>query len=90
VKIVVFGPERRVGALHDDRVVDLNAAYARYLRERENEPHPAEVAAAFVPADLMAFIEGGDRTLDNAQKALDYGRSTGAMGWGPFRTRLER
>ena len=29
MKIVVFGPERRVGALLDDRVVDLNLADAR-------------------------------------------------------------
>ena len=29
MKIVVFGPERRVGALLDDRVIDLNRASAQ-------------------------------------------------------------
>ena len=38
MKIVVFGPHRRTGALQDGNVVDLNYACAKYLREQANEP----------------------------------------------------
>jgi hypothetical protein len=34
MKIVVFGPERRAGALVDERVIDLNYGLAKYLSER--------------------------------------------------------
>ena len=72
MKIVVFGPQRRTGALQDGNVVDLNYACAKYLRERANEPSPREMAEALVPSDLAKLIEGGPRALENVQKALDY------------------
>ena len=72
MKIVVFGPEQRTGALHDANVVDLSYACAKYLRERAGEPSPIEMAEALVPSDLARLIEGGSRALDNAHKALDY------------------
>ncbi len=72
MKIVVYGPEKRVGALRDGTVVDLSLAYAKYLREREGERHPITLAGALVPAELDRFIEGGKRTLENAEKALDH------------------
>ena len=72
MKIVVFGPDRRVGALRGDEVIDLSLAYAKYLKEREDARQPALLAAALVPSDLAIFIEGGTRTLDYAQAALDH------------------
>jgi 2-keto-4-pentenoate hydratase/2-oxohepta-3-ene-1,7-dioic acid hydratase in catechol pathway len=72
MKIVVFGPFKRTGALHDGRVVDLSFTYAKYLRERSNEASPLEMAAVVVPSDLARLIEGGARALQAAQTALDY------------------
>lgn len=72
MKVVVFGPEQRVGALQNDHVFDLHAAYAKYARETEDEPLPYALAAAIVPSSLLAFIEAGPRALENAQKAIDY------------------
>jgi 2-keto-4-pentenoate hydratase/2-oxohepta-3-ene-1,7-dioic acid hydratase in catechol pathway len=72
MKIVVFGPFRRTGALHDETVVDLSYVYAKYLRERTNEPNPIEMADVVVPSDLACLIESGSRTLDAAQTSLDY------------------
>jgi len=37
MKIVVFGPDKRTGALHDRNVVDLSYACAKYLHERAGE-----------------------------------------------------
>ena len=72
MKIVVFGPDKRTGALHDGNVVDLSYACAKRLGEREGEPRPLEMAEALVPSNLARLIEGGPRALEHAQKALDY------------------
>jgi 2-keto-4-pentenoate hydratase/2-oxohepta-3-ene-1,7-dioic acid hydratase in catechol pathway len=72
MKIVVYGPERRTGALRDNSVVDLSCAYAKYAHEKNGEPHPLGLAEALVPSDLARLIEAGPRALDNAAKALDY------------------
>lgn len=66
MKIVVFGPERRLGALAADRVIDLNRGFARYLQYR-GDRHPTEQAAKLLPAELRSFIEGGAAALENAQ-----------------------
>ena len=72
MKIVVFGPERRVGALRSDQVVDLSLGYAKYLKERQNDRQPTRLAAAMVPSDLARFIEGGQRSLELANAGLDH------------------
>jgi acylpyruvate hydrolase len=72
MKIVVFGPFKRTGALHDESVVDLSYAYAKYLHERKDEPNPLEMADVVVPSDLALLIEGGPRALEAVQTALDY------------------
>ena len=72
MKIVLFGPRKRTGALHDGSVVDLSYAYAKCLAEQTNEPNPPEMAEVVVPSDLARFIEGGPRALEAAQQALDY------------------
>jgi len=45
MKIVVFGPFKRTGALHGESVVDLSRAYAQYLQERTVEPNPLEMSS---------------------------------------------
>jgi hypothetical protein len=35
MKLVVYGPDRRLGALHGEQVVDLNGAHAKYLKETQ-------------------------------------------------------
>src|ERR1700689_3532930 len=72
MKLVTFesaAGRSRIGAvLGDDqaglRVVDLQLAWALYLREVE--------ADAVVPADMRALFAGGDASLAAARKALDY------------------
>jgi len=72
MRIVVFGPEKRVGSWEGDEVVDLHRACAKLLREKGGELRPYEMAAALVPPDLRGFIDGGSRSLDHARQALEY------------------
>jgi 2-keto-4-pentenoate hydratase/2-oxohepta-3-ene-1,7-dioic acid hydratase in catechol pathway len=83
MKLVVFGPRKRTGALLEGSVVDLSHAYAKYLRERTSEPSPLEMADVVVPSDLARLIEGGQRALEAADAALDYLRSQAQDQFGP-------
>ncbi|MBV8083233.1 MAG: fumarylacetoacetate hydrolase family protein, partial [Chloroflexi bacterium] len=72
MKFVVYGPRQRVGLIAGDQVVDVNGASIVYMHERQNEALPRRMAAVMAPADLQAFIAGGQRSLDHAQQAADY------------------
>jgi 2-keto-4-pentenoate hydratase/2-oxohepta-3-ene-1,7-dioic acid hydratase in catechol pathway len=72
MKIVVFGPAKRTGVLHQNNVVDLSYAVAKYLREKQNEANAIEMAEGIAPSNLARLIEGGQRALDTTQKALDH------------------
>jgi 2-keto-4-pentenoate hydratase/2-oxohepta-3-ene-1,7-dioic acid hydratase in catechol pathway len=71
MKIVIFGPERRLGALADDCVIDLNRGLARYLQER-GDRNPNEQAGERLPPDLKSFIEGGAIALENARQVIEH------------------
>ena len=73
MRIVVFlGSAKRLGALVDDKIVDLNLAYAKYLADVVDESRPYALADARVPTSLHKFIEGGQKSIDEANKAVDY------------------
>ena len=78
MKIVVWGPERRVGALVGENVIDLNGGLARALRE-EHKTNPEEQAAKLLPSHLLSFIEAGDGALREAQRVIDRFGKTSAQ-----------
>ncbi len=64
---------RHIGAsTTSGRIVDLNAAYKLYLRDRESGEPNEQIANARVPNDMRLLFEGGDRSLEAARTALDY------------------
>jgi 2-keto-4-pentenoate hydratase/2-oxohepta-3-ene-1,7-dioic acid hydratase in catechol pathway len=71
MRIVIFGESRRVGALVNDRVIDLQRAAEGVFRER-GDRDPAQVAQSRVPATLEAFIAAGPEALDAARRAIEY------------------
>ncbi len=76
------GPLTRVGAvLPDGRYADLQAAYHAHLATSGVAPAgAARLAAATVPADMVAFIENGDRALDAARQAIEWLAASGDIG----------
>jgi acylpyruvate hydrolase len=72
MKIVVYGPDQRVGALQGSEIIDLNGAYAKHIAEAKGEPLPYAMASAMTPANLQDFIAAGERALDSSQAALEY------------------
>ncbi len=74
----------RIGAYGSGlRIVDLNLAYALYLRDVEKEPAFYRLADARVPADMRGLFEGGDKSLDAARAALKYVTERGSETKGP-------
>ncbi len=76
VTFIDFAGRSRVGALvqrqAQPEIVDLNTAYALYLRDAESEPGFRALADARVPSEMRALFEGGDRSLAAARQALDH------------------
>jgi 2-keto-4-pentenoate hydratase/2-oxohepta-3-ene-1,7-dioic acid hydratase in catechol pathway len=82
MKVVVYGPEKRVGILEGDEIVDAEGAYAKLAGEVQDHPVPYAAAAAAAPADLEQFILLGDKAIESAQQAVEYltGRAGDRLG----------
>jgi len=65
--------QSRIGALTPgDRIIDLNSAYALYLRDVQQEGAYARLAEAVVPTNMRALFEGGDTSLEAAHTAFEH------------------
>jgi 2-keto-4-pentenoate hydratase/2-oxohepta-3-ene-1,7-dioic acid hydratase in catechol pathway len=65
--------QSRIGAwTREGRIVDLNSAYALYLRDVRHEGACGRFADAVVPADMRALFEGGDTSLEAAHTAFEH------------------
>src|SRR5260370_22655915 len=86
MKLVTFHSEgrgNRVGALTaDGSIVDLNAAYALYVRNVQGEGAFYALADARVPLDMRALFENGDRGLDAAHPAVECAAKEGPKAVG--------
>jgi 2-keto-4-pentenoate hydratase/2-oxohepta-3-ene-1,7-dioic acid hydratase in catechol pathway len=81
MRLVTFeNPVRtsRIGVLTaGGKIVDLNAASALYLKEKEREQAYERLANAIVPPDMCALFAGGDTSLDAARRALAFAETRG-------------
>ena len=66
--------ETRIGAVtEDDEVIDLNRAYEALLRGQDN-PRAQALAEAIVPPEMVAFLEGEERSMEAAEEAVAFAR----------------
>lgn len=65
------GPFEGFGALSDDRIIDLNRAFAARAEAR-GETVPRALADAVLPADAVGFLRGGDSAFTAAEEALEF------------------
>ncbi len=76
MKLVTFENslgQSRIGALSTEhRIIDLNSAYALFLRDVRREGAFARLADAVVPANMLALFEGGDTSLSAAEAGLQH------------------
>jgi 2-keto-4-pentenoate hydratase/2-oxohepta-3-ene-1,7-dioic acid hydratase in catechol pathway len=80
MKIVLFGPERRIGAWRGDKIIDLNRALASYLREQRGDANAQAHADDRIPSRLESFIALGKVAIEDAQRAIEHATKSGADG----------
>ena len=79
MKLVTFavptpvGEILRIGTIHHEEIIDLNMGYARYLADEHAQGRSSyELAAATLPADMIAFFRRGQKGKDRARLTIDY------------------
>lgn len=78
MKVVVFGPERRIGCWVGEKIVDLNSAARSLLSDRMGaDQADAEAARLAPPTDLIALIEAGDEALAFGREVADWALKQG-------------
>jgi acylpyruvate hydrolase len=75
MKLVTYSHRgmQRVGLLEQERVIDVNRAYAALIAQR-GDPRPRAMADALVPADMIGILESGERALAAIREAEGYVR----------------
>src|ERR1700719_4531004 len=64
--------KNRIGLwVGNDNVVDVNYAYGRMLKD-QGEDYPQRFADAFLPFDMIAFLEGGKKSMQAARDTLKF------------------
>ncbi|MFV2047185.1 fumarylacetoacetate hydrolase family protein [Metabacillus sp. YM-086] len=73
MKLVSFTKDgiSRIGAIENENVIDLNAAYCSLL-ESEGKVRAEKIAEAFVPGEMTEFLQGGSESIEEAKKAAAY------------------
>lgn len=73
-----FGSVDRLGALVDEEIVDLNAAYQAKLAA-EGEPEPIALAAVLVPPSMLGLLHREERGIEAAYAALQFAQENGTL-----------
>ena len=79
----IHSGQARLGALLDGRVIDLTAAYATFWATTKPK------SAVPFPADMVGFLQGGDRLLEAARAALDWAKTAPEAATREFTHRLD-
>jgi acylpyruvate hydrolase len=85
MKLVTFTyhDQERIGAVDDTgHIVDLEHAYAGYLREAEGSAHADQLAAAIVGRDMVEFLQRGKKSLGAAREGLAHVNTKPPVGSG--------
>ena len=83
MKLVTFfhQGQEHIGAIDvAGRVVDLNRAYASYLRDVENNPSADKLARAVLGRDMVEFLKRGEKALEAARKTVAHAEKNFSNG----------
>ena len=65
-------PSARIGAVAEDRLVDLKYAFASYLYSVAGQPRARALADARVPPGMLEFLRAGPAAVDDARLAVEH------------------
>lgn len=63
--------ENRIGAVIDNQVIDLHYAY-RTLLESQGQLRAKQIAEAYIPSNMVEFLQGGNESLSIAKEAVGF------------------
>lgn len=66
--------EQRIAAVENDRYIDLNTAY-RLLLENKGKSRVAQIAEAYIPPDMIGFLQGGEESMALAKESIAFVRN---------------
>jgi acylpyruvate hydrolase len=66
-----FNGSTRIGTVQEDQIIDLNFAY-RSMLESQGVIRAERIAEAFIPANMVEFLQGGEKSLALAKQAVDF------------------
>jgi len=86
MKLVTFGvPTRvgeiqRIGAIYENKIIDLNMGYSRCLADEYSSSEAYELAGVMLPPDMIAFFRRGEEGKNRARLTIDYVAKYGVEG----------
>lgn len=66
------GTIQRLGAIHQNNIIDLNIGYACYLADKRGRHRAYELASAVLPPEMVAFFHSGHEGIEAAETTIDY------------------
>lgn len=67
-----FNGESKIGIQLDNYLVDIQRAYALYLKTVENDSQADAVSKVIIPNDFVEFLEAGEYSWNEAKNAYNY------------------
>ncbi|MGD8189447.1 fumarylacetoacetate hydrolase family protein [Brevibacillus ginsengisoli] len=64
----------RIGSQEDQVIYDLNYAY-QFLLEGQGKLRSKQIADAYIPSNMVDFLQGGKESIELAKSAIDYVKS---------------
>ena len=86
ITTIALGGRKRLVAVTEDRIIDLNGACFSLMRSRGLSDAQSR-ADAELPSDLLRFLEQGDEALESARRAIDHALKKGGGEPGIFHVR---
>ncbi|MFD0693528.1 fumarylacetoacetate hydrolase family protein [Paenibacillus sp. GCM10027628] len=66
-----YDGNQRIGAIAGNQIIDLNYACEEMLKAR-GQLRAALIAEAYVPANMVEFLQGGEQSMAMAKEAVDF------------------
>lgn len=67
-----FNGQSKIGALLNEYLVDVQSAFALYLKEAEKDDQADQMSKVIIPNCFTAFLESGERSWEAAKTAYNY------------------
>jgi 2-keto-4-pentenoate hydratase/2-oxohepta-3-ene-1,7-dioic acid hydratase (catechol pathway) len=73
MKLITFSKDgsSRIGAVENEHIIDLHEAFKQKLIAK-GLLRASQIAEAYVPKDMIGFLQGGDESMEYAKQAIDF------------------